>query len=168
MLAEPILARSGDHPRQIAILWFCRMLSMESSGSPSRCSSAARVRAIAESWGRKGSGGSGLSLRSDNLDSVGELYTEEIFGNGLWPLRRRQLFSTASANRTRGQRTATRPMPGRSGRCPWRTNRRRPSSVSSSAWQLSMLETSASTACARSARAPLRKTSLSGSVKVPG
>src|SRR5262249_20293454 len=30
------------------------------------------------------------------------------------------------------------------------------------------LETSASTACARSARAPLRKTSVSGSVKVPG
>src|SRR5262249_19266309 len=32
----------------------------------------------------------------------------------------------------------------------------------------SKLETSASTACARSARAPLRKTSVSGSVKVPG
>src|SRR5262249_42297454 len=44
----------------------------------------------------------------------------------------------------------------------------RPSSVSLSAWQLSKLETSASTACARSARAPLRKTSVSGSVKVPG
>src|SRR5262245_6560332 len=74
-------------------------------------------------------------------------------------------------SRTRGQRTATGPMPvmiSRSGRCPWRTNRRRPSSVSLSAWQLSKLETSASTACARSARAPLRKTSVSGSVKVPG
>src|SRR6516164_3057986 len=60
-------------------------------------------------------------------------------------------------SRTRGQRTATGPMPvmiSRSGRCPWRTNRRRPSSVSLSAWQLSKLETSASTACARSARAP--------------
>ena len=44
------------------------------------------------------------------------------------------------------------------GQCPWRTNRWRPSSVSLSAWQLSKLETSASTACARSARAPLRKT----------
>src|SRR5215813_1797150 len=54
------------------------------------------------------------------------------------------------------------------GQMPWRTNRRRPSSVSLSAWQLSKLETSASTACARSARAPLRKTSVSGSVKVPG
>src|ERR1700756_4904604 len=59
-------------------------------------------------------------------------------------------------------------MISRSGRCPWRTNRRRPSSVSLSAWQLSKLETSASTACARRARAPLRKTSVSGSVKVPG
>src|SRR5262249_1822697 len=74
-------------------------------------------------------------------------------------------------SRTRGQRTATGPMlvmNSRSGRCPWRTNRRRPSSVSLSAWQLSKLETSASTACARSARAPLRKISVSGSVKVPG
>src|SRR6516165_1542957 len=74
-------------------------------------------------------------------------------------------------SRTRGQRTATGPMPvmiSRSGRCPWRTNRRRPSSVSLSAWQLSKLETSASTACARSTRAPLRKISVSGSVKVPG
>src|SRR5262245_10823646 len=74
-------------------------------------------------------------------------------------------------SRTRGQRTATGPIPvmiSRSGRCPWRTNRRRPSLVSLSAWQLSKLETSASTACARSARAPLRKTSVSGSVKVPG
>jgi hypothetical protein len=40
--------------------------------------------------------------------------------------------------------------------------------VNSSAWQLSKLETSASTACARTARAPLRKTSVSGSLKVPG
>src|SRR5262249_8869684 len=74
-------------------------------------------------------------------------------------------------SRRRGQRTAPGPMPvmiPRSGRCPWRTNRRRPSSVSLSAWQLSKLETSASTACAKSARAPLRKTSVSGSVKVPG
>src|SRR5262249_37770325 len=74
-------------------------------------------------------------------------------------------------SRTRGQRPATGPIPvmiSRSGRCPWRTNRRRPSLVSLSAWQLSKLETSASTACARSARAPLRKTSVSGSVKVPG
>src|ERR1700741_1196438 len=39
----------------------------------------ALCRAIAESWGRRGSGGSGLSLRSDDLDSVGELYTEDDF-----------------------------------------------------------------------------------------
>ena len=31
-------------------------------------------------------------------------------------------------------------MISRSGRCPWRTNRRRPTSVSLSAWQLSKLE----------------------------
>ena len=40
-------------------------------------------------------------------------------------------------SRTRGQRTATGPMPvmiSRSGRCPWRTSRWRPSSVSLSAW----------------------------------
>jgi hypothetical protein len=33
--------------------------------------------AIAKSWWRKGSSGSDLSLRSDNLDSVSELYTED-------------------------------------------------------------------------------------------
>jgi hypothetical protein len=88
--------------------------------------------------------------------------------------RRRKADALAAfpaAVRTRGQRTATGSMLvmiSRWGRCPWRTNRRRPSSVSLSAWQLSKLETSASTACARSARAPLRKTSVSGSVKVPG
>ena len=74
-------------------------------------------------------------------------------------------------SRTRGQRTATGPMPvmiSRSGRCPWRTSRWRPSSVSLSAWPLSKAATSASTACASSARAPLRKTSVSGSAKAPG
>src|SRR4030081_1845271 len=74
-------------------------------------------------------------------------------------------------SRTRGQRTATGPMPvmiSRSGRCPWRTSRWRPSSVISSAWPLSKAATSASTACASSARAPLRKTSVSGSAKFPG
>jgi hypothetical protein len=59
-------------------------------------------------------------------------------------------------------------MISRSGRCPWRTNRWRPSSVNFSACKLSKAATSASTACARSARAPLRKTSVSGSAKVPG
>src|SRR5262249_24093120 len=44
----------------------------------------------------------------------------------------------------------------------------RPSSVSLSACMLSKAATSASTACASSARAPLRKTSVSGSAKVPG
>src|SRR5262245_55137110 len=78
-----------------------------------------------------------------------------------WPTR----------SRTRGQRTATAPMPvmiSRSGRCPCRTSRWRPSSVTSSACLLSKAPTSASTACASSARAPSRKTSVSGSVKVPG
>src|SRR6516164_2324520 len=74
-------------------------------------------------------------------------------------------------SRTRGQRTATGPMPvmiSRSGRCPWRTSRWRPSSVSLSAWLASKTATSASTACASSARAPLRRISVSGSAKVPG
>src|SRR6476619_7563124 len=47
-------------------------------------------------------------------------------------------------------------------------HRWRPSSVCLSAWQLSKAATSASTACANNARAPLRKTSVSGSAKVPG
>src|SRR5437868_5735448 len=74
-------------------------------------------------------------------------------------------------SRTRGQRTATGPTPvtiSRSGRWPWRTSLWRPSSVSLSAWQLSRAATSASTACASNARAPLRKTSVSGSAKGPG
>src|SRR6476660_1518797 len=68
-------------------------------------------------------------------------------------------------------RAATGPMPvmiARSGRCPWRTSRARPSSVSLLACRLSKAATSASTACASSACAPLRKTSVSGSANVPG
>src|SRR5437899_7871256 len=74
-------------------------------------------------------------------------------------------------SRTRGHRTATGPMPvmiSRLGRCPCRTSRWWPSSVSLSAWLPSKATTSASTACVSSARAPLRKTSVSGSAKVPG
>src|SRR3984893_7569767 len=74
-------------------------------------------------------------------------------------------------SRTRGQRTPTGPMPvmiSRSGKWPWRTSRLRPSSVVSSAYLLSKVATSASTACASSARAPLRNTSVSGSAKFPG
>src|SRR5262249_56345477 len=56
----------------------------------------------------------------------------------------------------------------RSGKCPWRTNRARPSAVSLSAWSPRKPATSASTACANSARAPLRKISVNGSLKVPG
>jgi hypothetical protein len=74
-------------------------------------------------------------------------------------------------SRTRGHRTATAPMPvtiSRSGRCPWRTSRRRPSSVNLSVWVLSQAATSASTACPNGVLAPLRKTSVSGSENVPG
>src|SRR4030081_2235872 len=74
-------------------------------------------------------------------------------------------------SRTRGHRTATAPMPvtiSRSGRCPWRTSRRPPSSVNLSVWVLSQAATSASTACPNSVLAPLRKTSVSGSENVPG
>src|ERR1700693_3965861 len=74
-------------------------------------------------------------------------------------------------SRTRGHRTATAPMPvtiSRSGRCPWRTSRRRPSSVNLSVWVLSQAATSASTPCPNSVLAPLRKTSVSGSENVPG
>src|SRR6516165_5250433 len=59
-------------------------------------------------------------------------------------------------------------MTSRSGKCPWRTSRWRQSSVSLSACRLSKAATSASTACASSARAPLRSTSVNGSTKVAG
>src|SRR6202047_3418873 len=54
------------------------------------------------------------------------------------------------------------------GQMPWRTSRRRPSSVNLSVWVLSQAATSASTACPNSVLAPLRKTSVSGSENVPG
>src|SRR3954447_16451527 len=59
-------------------------------------------------------------------------------------------------------------MISRSGRCPWRTRRRRPASVLRSACRCRKSPTSASTACVSRARAPLRKISVSESVKVPG
>src|SRR3954471_16818466 len=59
-------------------------------------------------------------------------------------------------------------MISRSGRCPWRTRRRRPASVLRSACRCRKSPTSASTACVRRARAPLREISVSESVKVPG
>src|SRR3982750_3732341 len=74
-------------------------------------------------------------------------------------------------SRTRGARTATGPRPvmiARSGRWPWRTSRWRPSSVCLSAWLLRKAATSASTACANSARAPSRRTSVSGSENAAG
>ncbi len=46
----------------------------------------------------EGSGGSGSSLRSDDLDSIGELYSEDDFRRRLWPSRRRQLLSAASTS----------------------------------------------------------------------
>src|SRR3954447_12866408 len=54
-------------------------------------------------------------------------------------------------------------MIARSGRWPWRTSRWRPSSVCLLAWPLRKAATSASTACANRARAPSRRTSVSGS-----
>src|SRR3954454_20734911 len=74
-------------------------------------------------------------------------------------------------SRTRGARTATGPRPvmiARSGRWPWRTSRWRPSSVCLSAWRLRKAATSASTACASRARAPSRRTSVSGSENSAG
>ena len=86
-------------------------------------------------------------------------------------MKRMRSEPSPTRSRTRGRRTATGPMPvmiSRSGRCPWRTTRWRPSSVSLSAWLPRKAATSASTACASRARAPLRKTSVSGSANVPG
>src|SRR3954464_12125471 len=59
-------------------------------------------------------------------------------------------------------------MISRSGRCPWRTRRRAPASVLRSACRCRKSPTSASTAFVSRARAPLRKISVSESVKVPG
>src|SRR5580704_15604858 len=78
-----------------------------------------------------------------------------------WPTR----------SRTRGARTPTGPIPvmiSRSGKCPWRTNRCWPSSVKKPEFRSRKSEISASMACAKSFRAPLRKTSVSGSSNVPG
>src|SRR4051812_23078176 len=74
-------------------------------------------------------------------------------------------------SRMRGARTGTGPRPvriARSGRWPWRTSRWRPSSVCLSAWPLRKAATSASTACASRARAPSRRTSVSGSENSAG
>src|SRR4051812_968711 len=74
-------------------------------------------------------------------------------------------------SRPRGARTQTGPRRVtilRSGRGPWRTSRWRPFSVCLSAWLARKAATSASTACASSARAPSRRTSVSGSEKAPG
>src|SRR4051794_6161261 len=74
-------------------------------------------------------------------------------------------------SRTRGARTATGPRPGmiaRSGRRPWRPTRWRPSPVCVLAWLLRKAATSASTACANRARAPSRRTSVSGSENSAG
>src|SRR3954464_15545845 len=74
-------------------------------------------------------------------------------------------------SRTRGALTVTGPRPvmiARSGRWPWRTSRWRPSSVCLSAWPLRKAVTSASTPCANRARAPSRRTSVSGSENSAG
>src|SRR5499427_1497992 len=79
--------------------------------------------------------------------------------------------SVASRSRTRGWRTVTGPMPvmiSRSGRWPWRTTRSWPVSVLRSVCFARNSATSASTACASSARAPLRRISVRESVKAPG
>jgi hypothetical protein len=56
----------------------------------------------------------------------------------------------------------------RSGRCPSRTGRRRPSLVNLSEWVRSQAATTASTACPNSVLAPLRNTSVRGSENLPG
>src|SRR3984893_12791801 len=59
-------------------------------------------------------------------------------------------------------------MISRSGKCPWRTSRCWPTSVKKPEFRSRKSEISASMACAKSFRAPLRKTSVSGSSNVPG
>ena len=80
--------------------------------------------------------------------------------------RTRGPVAPAPRSRTLGQRTATGPMPvwiSRSGKCPWRTIRRRPAEPVRCAYASTKPATSASTACPSKRRAPRRKTSVSGS-----
>src|SRR5271165_5015170 len=63
-------------------------------------------------------------------------------------------------------RTSTGPIPvwiARTGSCPWRTTRRRPSERASSAFKASNVSNSASTAWAINRRGPARRVSVSGS-----
>lgn len=86
-------------------------------------------------------------------------------------MNRMRSLAAASRSRIRGWRTPTGPMPvmiSRSGRCPWRTTRWQPASVLRSQCRCRKSATSASTACVSRARAPLRKISVSESMKVPG
>src|SRR5215213_3265416 len=79
--------------------------------------------------------------------------------------------SAAPRSRTRGWRTPTGPMPvitSRAGRCPWRTTRLKPEAVFRSICLARNSATSASIAWASRARAPLRRTSVSGSANDPG
>src|SRR6202023_3995259 len=99
------------------------------------------------------------ALRSTQLGL--QIAVENRMRASPWPTR----------SRTRGARTPTGPMPvmiSRSGKCPWRTNRCWPSSVKKPEFRSRKSEISASMACAKSFRAPLRKTSVSGSSNVPG
>jgi hypothetical protein len=82
-----------------------------------------------------------------------------------------QTFSAPTArSRTLGTFTGTGPIPvitSRSARYPWRMRRDRPSSVLSSAWAASRVDSSASTACSIKRRAPERNISVNGSGENP-
>ena len=76
----------------------------------------------------------------------------------------------APRSRAFGFCTSTGPIPvwiARTGSCPWRTTRRRPSERTSSAFEARNVSNSASTAWAISRRAPARKISVSGSSIAP-
>src|SRR4029078_6876148 len=112
-----------------------------------------------------------IPLRKRIGISTSRLFERRAYGGRIADEKRMRSEPSPTRSRTRGQRTVTRPMPvtiSRSGKCPWRTSRWRPSSVVSSAYLLSKLATSASTACASSARAPSRNTYVSGWTKLPG
>src|SRR3954464_2124809 len=99
------------------------------------------------------------------------LFERRAYGGRIADVNRMRLSPAPMRSRTRGARTATGPRPvmiARSVRWPWRTSRWRPSSVCLSAWPLRKAATSASTACANRARAPSRRTSVSGSEKASG
>src|SRR5271168_5018993 len=89
-----------------------------------------------------------------------------VWADGVYLQARRRPPEPAARSRAFGFCTSTGPIPvwiARTGSCPWRTTRRRPSASTSSAVEARNVSNSASTAWAINRRAPVRRISVSGS-----